>query len=437
MFDVKHILKVILLVLFICLSGCSTNNSTAEQTLDETEKQSLTIELLSINFLAGNSHHLLGQKIERWAEAHPNVSVTIQWKLNSFAQTSNSTWDKNKEPSALYKDTAEVPDIVELVPNQMRDLYNLGKIEPLNIKESALDDFVITSNDGHVLGVKSKINPMVLYYNQEIFQSLGLQSPTKLWDASQLGDAVTRLKSAGYDVYIPISPYTLEWAVSLFGGRIVAADGTTFNGYLDSDDAVGGAEWLASFDTNMDREWKGETLAPMPYDLLDGKYALAVEYAYGFNAGATNSYEAIVQANGEVGVAALPAGTNGINPALVSGLSITSKSTHQALAMQLLRDLTSDKESLYSDIAMQTAEANENRLDEPADEERKALILDEIKRSVPATLHMHEYNAKVFFSMIRAGNPSPLKDIRNHLPIREALKRYASQMEESFGTTNH
>ncbi|WP_317964795.1 extracellular solute-binding protein [Paenibacillus sp. CCS19] len=431
----KYILKVILLVLLICLSGCSSTSSTAEQTLDETEKQTLTIELLSINASAGNGHHLLGQKIKRWAEAHPNVSVTIRWKMNDFDRIPKPSWERMEVPSALYKDAADVPDIVELVPNQMRDLYNLGKIEPLNIKESALDDFVITSSDGHVLGVKSKINPMVVYYNQEVFHQLGLESPTKLWDAAQLGDAVTRLKSAGYDVYIPVSPYTLEWAVSLFGGRMIAADGATFTGYLDSDDAVKGAQWLANFDTNMDREWKGETLAPMPYDLLDGKYALAVEYAYGFNAGATDSYEAIVQANGQIGVAALPAGTNGINPALVSGLSITSKSTHQALAMQLLRDLTSDKESLYSDIAMHTMEANEDKLDEPADEERKALILDETKRSVPATLYMHEFNAAVSFTLIWGGNPSPLKDIRNHLPIRDALKRYASQMEESRGTS--
>lgn len=428
----QHILKVLLIVILACISGCSTS-SNKERMFDETEKQTLAIELLSTNFSAGNSHHSLSRKIERWAEAHPNVNVTIRWKLNSFDQTSNSTWEKNREPSALYKDAPDVPDIVELVPNQMRDLYRLGKIDPLNINESSLNDFIITSSDGHVLGVKSKINPLVVYYNQEAFQQLGLESPTKLWDAAQLGDAVARLKSAGYAIYIPISPYTLEWAVSLFGGRVVAADGTTFKGYLDSDAAVMGAEWMAGIGTDMDREWEEPTLAPMPYDLLKGKYALAVEYAYGFNAGATDSYEAIAQENKQIGIAALPVGTNGINPAQVSGLSITSKSTHQTLAMQLLRDLASNEDSLYSDIATHTMEANEKRLEEPADEERKALILEETKRSVPATLYMHEYNGAVSFSMIWSGDPQPLKDIRNGLPVREALKRYASQMEESFG----
>jgi len=87
-----------------------------------------------------------------------------------------------------------------------------------------------------------------------------------------------------------------------------------------------------------------ETYIPVPYDLLECRIALAVDFAYGFNVGGLNTYEEIAQQDERIGIAALPRGLNGVNPAQISGLSMTAKSRHKVLAMELMRYLTADPE---------------------------------------------------------------------------------------------
>ena len=99
------------------------------------------------------------------------------------------------------------------------------------------------------MGVKSKINPLILYYDKLKFQALGSDPPSEQWDLEKLNNTINRLKAAGESVYIPFNPYTLEWAASLKGGRVVSTDGVTYSGYLDSDETVQGAEWLVSVGT--------------------------------------------------------------------------------------------------------------------------------------------------------------------------------------------
>ncbi|MDQ0115504.1 hypothetical protein [Paenibacillus harenae] len=48
-----------------------------------------------------------------------------------------------------------------------------------------------------------------------------------------LNDTIVKLKAAGQNVYLPLSPYTLVWAASMFGGRIVVSGGNSFIGYID------------------------------------------------------------------------------------------------------------------------------------------------------------------------------------------------------------
>ncbi|MDQ0115500.1 hypothetical protein J2T15_004967 [Paenibacillus harenae] len=46
----------------------------------------------------------------------------------------------------------------------MKFWHQYGIIEPLTLNESELDGHVIKSNDGYALGVKSKVNPLIVYY---------------------------------------------------------------------------------------------------------------------------------------------------------------------------------------------------------------------------------------------------------------------------------
>ncbi|WP_307207399.1 ABC transporter substrate-binding protein [Paenibacillus harenae] len=420
----------VLLLVAILVSGCTSSNAQNDvlQVADE-KKESLTIQLISSNTVMPNERHHLAHRIELFQKEHPNVDIKIVWN-QSYISGGKASWFKTNDPSYLYDgDAQKTPDIVELVPNQIKDLYRLGRIEPLNMNESVLNEYLITSNDGYVLGVKSKINPLLLYYNKGIFESLGIDLPSEQWGLSELNRAIAILKAAGYEVYIPLSPYTLEWATSLFGGRIAGVDGTILTGYLDSEETLKAARWISSIGTKI--EFQGGHLERVfPYELLGGKTALAIEYGYGFLPRSVNSYEEIAQHNEQIHIAGVPIGVNGINPAQISALSLTSRSKSKDLAMKLLRYLTKDRSTLYSDIATHTLNAFMKPLNLPVSEERTSIMLEEMKRSLPATLYMHENTTAVIHTFYKSAIPNPLIEIRDGQGGIDQLKQYIDQLKQ-------
>lgn len=142
----KHItLMCVLLILAVVLSGCQmmpeVEKSTIADEAKSTDPETLTIRLVSGNGLThGNKHHLLAQRIEQFDEVNPEVEIKIEWvqSYNNSNETFQRTasWVGIDRPVELYKDAQIVPDIMELVPNQMMDLYRLGKIEPMNMNDS-------------------------------------------------------------------------------------------------------------------------------------------------------------------------------------------------------------------------------------------------------------------------------------------------------------
>lgn len=245
----------ILLMFVMTLSSCMSSSHTLKNNDTSArvgEKQQLTIKL--VGRYSGDT---LPQKIQRFADMHSNVEIKIEWVQSYNNPYSKSPvlfapWTPIEVPSELYEDSNNVPDIVELVPYQMRELYRMGVIEPLNLNGSDLDDYAIATNDGYVLGMKSKINPMILYYNKDIFATLGIEVPSEKWDIDMLNDAIVKLKAAGETLYIPLSPFTLEWATGLYGGRVVGVDGRSFVGYIDSDNAIKAAKWIMTIGTKME-----------------------------------------------------------------------------------------------------------------------------------------------------------------------------------------
>ncbi|MDQ0115498.1 hypothetical protein [Paenibacillus harenae] len=130
----------------------------------------------------------------------------------------------------------------------------------------------------------------------------------------------------------------------------------------------------------------------------------------------------------------MPRGTTGVNPAQVSGLSITSQSTHKQLAMELLRYLTSDSHSLYSDLVSNTLEMNDRMLSAPLDKERFAIVLQETKRSVPAALYM--FNDLGSQRNYMFGRPKAFNVIQSGLPVQKALTEFAELLDNDFRNFN-
>ncbi|MBD3919938.1 extracellular solute-binding protein [Paenibacillus sp. PR3] len=431
-----------LLLLMTLLSSCTSAEEQQAKTLATGEEiETLTIQLLSwrpLDVADSNRNNPLALRIKQFQELHPNVHLTFLW---NDTHGTPSKW-ANEAESYKHANPYEVPDLVELAPNQMRLWYQYGIIEPLPMNETDLSKSIISSSEGHVLGVKIKNNPLIMYYNKDTFLSLGLDPPTSEWDLDKLNDTITKLKAARQNVYLPLSPYTLEWVTSMNNGHIAGTDGTSFAGYLDSPQAVKAAEWIAGIGTKLeDYKLRSigpiETYIPVPYDLLEGRIALAVDFAYGFNVGGLNTYEEIAQQDERIGISALPRGLNGVNPAQISGLSMTAKSRHKVLAMELMRYLTADPSSIDSQIAANTMQSNLTYpLKEAANDERYSIVLQEIKRSVPAALYM--YNAIGSSQRdFMYDQPRTYSAIRGGVPVPDALKVYADSLDLDFNKFKH
>lgn len=413
------LLAMLFAILLIVSAGCEASQKRIGE-FDDAFDQSLTIELVSF---MGNRNNRLYERIQQFREEHPEVNVTIRW--NHDYHTRLSRWLLGMQGSGAP------PDIVELVSNQMYNMFYHGKIEALSLNDHQRD-LVITSPDGYVLGVKSKINPLIVYYNKETFRSLNLDVPTGDWGWDDLDAAIVQLTAAGENVYIPLTPFTLEWlTVNRFGGRIVDANGTVFSGYIDSEAAVQAAEWLAPFRTN--REYydvPSSYLTPMSYSLLHGDIALAIIYAYRVDLPLTN-FETIAQSNSDIGIASLPGGPEMMNPAQISGLSILSSSPNKEAAMDLLRFLTREGEETFEDILWHSLQSTYSTQKlEWIDSARSAVVQYEMKRSFPAALYMNE--ASDWHGFISENKYEKLLGIKEGLPVSEVLEQYAQYLDVKF-----
>src|SRR5690606_34842595 len=143
------------------------------------------------------------------------------------------------------------PDIIEMSPNQLKIWFHHGKIESLDLLEQQFHDYTITSSTGNIIGLKSKVNPLVVYYNKDTFARLGLEEPSGDWDWNMFEDIVAYLKSVDEGVYVVLNTIMLEWvAMNGYGSRIVDPGGNVFSGYMDSEQTIQAAEWLAWVDSN-------------------------------------------------------------------------------------------------------------------------------------------------------------------------------------------
>ena len=420
----KHL--IFILISSLLLTACQTDRfDNWILSEDEGLKDTLSVELVATYHVPDN---LLYQKIMNFSEQHPNLEVSV--RRSDSGIYSPSAWILGGEGPD------DPPDILELTPNQMKMFFHHGKIESLGIREPQYQDYLIHSPDGYILGIKTKISPLVVYYNREILRRHGLEVPTNEWDWAQFEQVITVLKERGENVYILATPHLLEWVtINRYDGRIVDASGTAFKAYLDSNEAIQAAEWLLSINTQMEdyKLWPlgpTHTYFPLPNDLIDNNMALAVDYPYTNQATSIRSYVEIMEQNEHIGISPLPGGSDVVNPAMMSGLAIHSGSKNKEAAMALIRYLLEESDDFYRDTVVQTHQAEAGR--HPNEQiEEWSVVLQEARRSVPVSLIMNEgrqwSNHSSRFIMIDFYRAN-----QNGQPVKDVLKGYADEFDQQF-----
>lgn len=410
------------ILIVVVFTGCNSSNN---QDLilnfnnDESGLQPLIIELVTD---LNQSNHILAERIHAFAQENQNIET----RINGFHRMHNqmSPWVLGLEGQGTP------PDIIEAPFNLLQNMYLHGKIESLNLNESHLQDVVITAPDGAVIGLKAKIDPLLLYYNRDIFNVLGLEYPSSEWSWDMFDQTIDSLKSMGHKAYIELSPFTLEWlTMNKYGGRIYDSQEMKFRGYLDHEASAEAAEWLAWVGT---RDEEYQRISPrqpvgMVEALSTGQAAIGIEHAYGEG----GNFKRFLEDNEQIHIAPLPGGHNMQNPARMTGLAILSKSSNKESAMRLLRYLTENSERYIQDIVIYTEQAWAGKVHEARDSESSSVLLQEVRRSVPASLYMSDTYGHGTNSGTEHSYPT-LWQIMNGSPVKDVLTEFAEDLDAQF-----
>lgn len=419
-------LLVICLLVATIFTGCKASNLEDNFNIN-INANAPTQQSLKVGVISNFAHldHVLADNIRMFDTEHSDIEVEF---LNSDRHFQDlSPWLLGLEGPGTP------PDLVETTYNQMLDMYYHGKIESVQLTDPDLQDLVLTAPDGAIIGLKTRVDPLIVFYHQEIFDQLGLEYPSADWDWAKLDHVIGTLKTAGHKVHIMLTPFTLEWVtMSRYGGRVSDLQNLKFGGYMDSEETVQAAEWLTWVGTKReDYELDSQTYPnAMPQVLINGEVALAIDYAHGIGG---YGYEYILERNDQLKIAPLPGGHETVNPGLTMGFSILSSSVNKDAAMKLLRYLSNDPEAYMQNIALYGLQAEQRGVqaykDIPAD--RLMMIVQEIKRSVPASLFLQDIGG--FGVNYHSPAYHPLfKEMIDGRPVGEALKIYAEYLDELF-----
>lgn len=164
----------------------------------------------------------------------------------------------------------------------------------------------------------------------------------------------------------------------------------------------------------------------MPYDLIEDNMALAIDYAFEINTTGITNYDDIVKRNDRIGISSMPGGSEGVNIAKMTGLSLRSDSQNKDVAMELIRYLIEESDDFFLDTVQYTYENFEGK--DSMDTSSLSILLNEARRSIPAALYMYD-------GQLHGRNSSyfqPRRAIMAGQSSREALAIEAGKISSQF-----
>lgn len=196
--------------------------------------------------------------VSSFQEANPNVTVNVIEQPPEFETQVMVDLAAGTAPDVWRAGQALLPELIE--GDYILDVRQCADLTP----DLTFDRFIPSilaihqpeGPDGPVYGVPNGFTPMVYYYNPESFERAGVDLPTSDWTVEQFLDTVQRLTldANGNNAQSPdfdpanVEQYgvrvrkffvleNLAW-VWLFGGDIIAEDGSTVDGYLNSPETI-------------------------------------------------------------------------------------------------------------------------------------------------------------------------------------------------------
>lgn len=196
--------------------------------------------------------------VSSFQEANPSVTINVVEQPPEFETQIMVDLAAGTAPDVWRAGQAQLPELIE--GNYILDVNQCADVTP----DLTLDRFIPSilaihqpeGADGPTYGVPNGFTPMVYYINPTVFEAAGVDLPTSDWTVEQFLDTAQRLtidangnnaQSPDFDAAnvvqygVRVRKFfvleNLAW-VWLFGGDIIAEDGSTVDGYLNSPETI-------------------------------------------------------------------------------------------------------------------------------------------------------------------------------------------------------
>lgn len=283
---------------------------------------------------------------EQFEAAHPGVAVHYVYYTGNGKPFSNADYKKGID-DLIQK--GEAPDIVSGNPAFFTALANEGYFTDLHAlakqKGDALDPYFEKplldsfASGTKQLAVPRAVTPMVVLYNKAVFREAGLPEPSGDWAWEDLADAAKKLRdrNGGAKVATVFPVQLMQMSTLALGneGRLLAPDGTSFDGYLNGKPTVAAIAWYAGHvrDGLFDTVQAPDTMNR----LQSGEVGMIVTHY-------SQAFSIPLEQKDKVGMIPAPSFRNKPRAVLgaFGGMAILQKSKHPDLAWDFLKFVTMD-----------------------------------------------------------------------------------------------
>lgn len=256
-------------------------------------------------------------------------------------------------------------DISEYLANDTRDVANPDDYFPGVWQTVALAD--------GVYGLPWIAQPVVLYYNKDIFDEMGVEYPTADWTWDQFKEAAIKLTNENHYGFTMNGWPPIHMFIWSFGGEVISED--LQSSPIDTPEAMAGAQFYASMIWNEECCPSQQTIAEQGFAEMfkAGKVAM-------FMGGAADDLDRVEGLN--VGVSPVPKGVNGENVtfAWTAATVINAKTKYPDQAYEALVALTEGIHN-WKIVSPRVSQATVEHL--VASEPRKAANAEAIIAAVP------------------------------------------------------
>ncbi|WP_195543414.1 ABC transporter substrate-binding protein [Massiliimalia timonensis] len=176
------------------LSSCGTGNDSGSQTGENGSPGKVTLQLWD-TFVDGSLNSAMSQIISAYEESHSDVKINrVQKELTSLGETIKAAFMAGDAPDLLYYEGG-----IGTVGSYVKAGYLMDLSEAYKTygwKDKLMSAcWEVPSVGDYIYGVGHEMETMSLYFNQDIFDKVGLENPTTI---EELTDTLQKLKDAGY-----------------------------------------------------------------------------------------------------------------------------------------------------------------------------------------------------------------------------------------------